>query len=101
MVRPHREESFTEELARQALQSDGGGHRGEASSQEEAGAAQQDGGGHRGKGISPKEAGAEKTAPTRAAKTTQNALETSYLSSLAASALEETLKAAEPEPDYQ
>ena len=46
MVRPHREDSFTEELARQAP-------------------------------------------------------ETSYLSSLAASALEDTLEAAEPEPDYQ
>lgn len=141
MVRPHsKENSFTEELARQALQSDGGGHsgkgispeeagavqqgggghsgegispeeagaaqegggghRGEGISPEEAGAAQQGGGGHRGKAISPEEAGAEKTAPTRAAKNAKNVPETSYLSSLAASALEDTLEVAEPEQKY-
>ena len=74
MVRPHsKENSFTEELARQALQSDGGFHSEKGISPEKAGAAQQGGGGHRGKAISPEEAGAEKTGPTRVANPAKNA----------------------------
>lgn len=121
MVRPHsKEDSFTEELARQALQSDGGGHRGKASSPEKAGAAQQGGGGHSGqassleeagtaqqgggghseKGISPEKSGAANPAHSSAAKNAKNVPETSYLSSLAASALEDTLEVAESEQKY-